>query len=500
MFKKILISNRGEIAIRLMHACQELGVPTVAVYSDVDSEALHVQESDEAVFIGPAAPAKSYLNIDKIIATAKETGADAIHPGYGFLAENAEFAARCQREGITFIGPNSKAIVDMGNKLSSRKTAIAHDIPVIPGSKGQAQDAPGLLQEASEIGFPVLIKAAAGGGGKGMRVVDRAEDFQAGLEMAMSESKKAFGDDTVFLEKYITNARHIEFQVLGDRHGNVIHLFERECSIQRRHQKIVEETPSPAITPDMRAEMGAAAVRLARAVEYDSAGTVEFILDADNNTYYLLEMNTRIQVEHPITEMVTSVDLVQWQIRIAAGEKLTLRQEDVTQQGHAIECRVYAEDAENNFFPSPGKLLVLEEPRGPGIRNDTGVYAGFTVTVDYDPMISKLVTWARDRDACRRRMKRALEQYKILGVKTTIGFLVEVMDHAAFASGETYTNFIPTHFPDWHPKQDDSLLHEAMLGVALYESGCKPGAHVAGATRQPGPWQTIGRWEIGGQR
>ncbi|RME50822.1 MAG: acetyl-CoA carboxylase biotin carboxylase subunit, partial [Deltaproteobacteria bacterium] len=426
MFEKVLVANRGEIAVRVIRALRELGVSSVAVHSEADAGALHVQLADEAVSIGPPPPRESYLAIETILEAARKTGAEAIHPGYGFLAENADFAQACHDAGITFIGPSPDAIRLMGNKVEARQTLQAAGIPLVPGTEGKAHDVAAITAEAEKMRYPLLVKAAAGGGGKGMRIVARPEELERAITAAMREAEAAFGDRSVYVERYIENPRHIEFQILADAHGHTIHLFERECSIQRRHQKIVEETPSTALTPELRERMGAAAVAVARAVGYVNAGTVEFLLDPEG-TFYFLEMNTRIQVEHPITEMTTGVDLVAWQIRIAAGGALTLRQEDLAQRGHAIECRIYAEDPEKGFLPAPGPILALHEPAGPGVRNDSGIYAGDRVTGFYDPILAKLIVWGADREAARQRMILALRDYVILGIPTTIGFLADLL-------------------------------------------------------------------------
>jgi len=457
MFEKILIANRGEIVVRIIATCREMGIKTVAVYSEADKAALHVLEADQAVCLGPSAPAESYLNMDKIMAAAKQTGAQAIHPGYGFLAENPLFAERCQEEGVVFIGPSAQAIRDLGDKTVARRTMINSGVPVIPGMMQAEADPDVLMKEAELIGYPVLIKAAAGGGGKGMRIVYSAGDLREATESASREAKSAFGNGAIYLEKYLHQPRHVEFQVLADTYGNVIHLLERECSIQRRHQKIIEETPSTALTPKLRKEMGKAAVAAAKASGYVNAGTVEFLVDHDSK-FYFLEVNTRLQVEHPITEMITGIDLVRQQIEIAAGNPLKFSQADIVGRGHAIECRIYAEDPLSAFLPSSGKIAFVREPRGPGIRNDSGVYSGYTVPMEYDPILSKLITHAESRKECIDRMSRALKDYVVLGVLTPISFLMDILSSEAFIKGETYTNFIDTHFADWRP---------AMKGVDL---------------------------------
>ncbi|HVN72710.1 MAG TPA: biotin carboxylase N-terminal domain-containing protein, partial [Desulfomonilia bacterium] len=411
---------------------------------------LHVLEADQAVCLGPSEPSESYLNMDKIITAARQTGAEAIHPGYGFLAENPVFAQRCGQDGVIFIGPPALAIQDLGDKTVARRTMMKSGVPVIPGMMQSEADPDILFLEADKIGYPVLIKAAAGGGGKGMRVVRSPGDFSDACVSASSEAKSAFGNGDIYLEKYIDRPRHVEFQVLADTYGNVIHLLERECSIQRRHQKIIEETPSPALTPTLREKMGKAAVAAAKAAGYVNAGTVEFLLDQDGS-FYFLEVNTRLQVEHPITEMITGIDLVRCQIEIAAGSPLKLTQTDISGRGHAIECRIYAEDPMSAFLPSSGKIHFVKEPRGPGIRNDSGVYSGFTVPVEYDPILSKLIVHAADRQECICRMIRALKEYVILGVLTPIPFLCDILSSETFMKGDTYTDFIDTHFTDWCP-------------------------------------------------
>lgn len=441
MIKKILVANRGEIAVRIMRSCREMGIPTVAVFSDADRSAMHVRYADEAYHIGPAPSVDSYLSIDKIIDAAKKSKADAIHPGYGFLSENAAFSERCKQEGIEFIGPDASAIRQMGDKITARKTMIAAGVPVVPGTVDKITDYAEALKTIREIGLPVMIKASAGGGGKGMRLVKKEEDIESSLRGARSEAKSAFGDDSVYVEKYIESPHHIEFQILADKHGNAVHLFERECSVQRRHQKVIEETPSPLLTPAVRAEMGAHAVAAAKACNYHGAGTIEFIAD-DNQNYYFLEMNTRLQVEHPITERVVGVDLVKEMINIANGMELPFKQEDLKQSGHAIECRIYAEDPDRNFMPSPGTIRHISEPLGLGVRHDGYVYEGYTIPIYYDPMISKLIVWAKNRDEAISRMRRALHEYKITGVKTSIPFLARIMEAGAFKSGKYTTHFI----------------------------------------------------------
>jgi acetyl-CoA carboxylase biotin carboxylase subunit len=440
MFKKVLVANRGEIALRVIRACKELGVQTVAVYSEADRESLHVRFADDDVCIGPAPGRESYLKIPRLIAAAEITGADAIHPGYGFLAENAEFAETCAASNIAFIGPTPEQIRVMGDKASARAAMAAVGVPIVPGTPGPVEDVDEALVFAREIGFPVIIKAAAGGGGKGMRVSKDADDFARSFQLARSEALSAFGNGDVYVEKYLQRPRHVEFQILGDRHGNVIHLGERDCSVQRRHQKLIEEAPSPAVTPDLRARMGADAVRGAKAIDYVGAGTIEMLLNEDGS-YYFMEMNTRIQVEHPVTEMLTGVDLVKEQIRVAAGQPLSVL-EMPTLRGHVMECRVNAEDPARNFQPSPGKITVFHPPGGPGVRLDTHVYSGYTVPPYYDSLLAKLICQGRDREECMRRMQIALESFIIEGVTTTIPFLARVMQNRRFQSGDIDTKFL----------------------------------------------------------
>jgi acetyl-CoA carboxylase biotin carboxylase subunit len=441
MIKKVLVANRGEIAIRVMRSCREMGIESVAVFSEADRSSLHVRYADEAYFIGPSPSSESYLNIEKVIKAAKLSGADAIHPGYGFLSENAAFSERCEKEGIIFIGPSAFSISSMGDKITSRKRMIAANVPVVPGTTEPIADEALAIKTIEEIGLPVMIKASAGGGGKGMRLVKKKEDIVSAIRSARSEASTAFGNDAVYIEKYIESPHHIEFQILADKHGNAIHLFERECSVQRRHQKVVEETPSPLMNPDIREEMGQHAVAAAKAANYYGAGTIEFIVD-DKLNYYFLEMNTRLQVEHPITERVVGVDLVKEQIKIAEGKKLTLKQEELEQFGHAIECRIYAEDPQNNFMPSPGVIKHITEPLGLGVRHDGYVYEGYEIPIYYDPMISKLIVWAKTRGEAIERMKRALWAYKITGIKTSIPFLARIMETEDFIKGNYNTHFI----------------------------------------------------------
>jgi acetyl-CoA carboxylase, biotin carboxylase subunit len=441
MFRKILIANRGEIAVRVIRACREMGIPSVAVYSDADRPALHVLMADEAYHIGAAAAAESYLNIPNILDAAKRSGADAIHPGYGFLSENAKFAEACVVAGVKFIGPSAASMEVMGSKTRARQEMEKAGVPFVPGTSRGLDSVQQAKEVAAKIGYPVMLKAAAGGGGKGMRLVHDPDQLRAALEAAQSEAQRSFGDSEVYLEKAIVNPRHIEMQVLADEHGNTVYLGERECSIQRRHQKVLEEAPSPVVDPEMRRRMGEVAVRVAKAANYANAGTIEFLVDQDKK-FYFLEMNTRLQVEHPVTELVTGLDLVNLQIRIAAGEKLPFRQEDVVIRGHAIECRVYAEDADNNFFPSPGKIEALTTPSGPGIRLDSGVYAGWTVPIDYDPLLAKLIGYGEDRQQAIARLSRALAEYFVAGIKTNLGLFRRILADQNFQSGKVDTGYL----------------------------------------------------------
>jgi acetyl-CoA carboxylase biotin carboxylase subunit len=441
MFKKILIANRGEIAVRIIRACREMGIGTVAVYSEADQDSLHVWWADEAFCIGPAPSAKSYLNFTNIISAALVSGAEAIHPGYGFLAENTDFSEVCLKCGINFIGPSAKAIQQLGDKSSARETMIRAGVPVVPGSEGAILDNETALETAEKLGYPVIVKASAGGGGRGMRVVHNPGDLKNAVITARSEAKAAFGNDDMYMEKYLEEPRHIEFQILGDMHGNIIHLGERDCSIQRRNQKVLEEAPSTALSPEMREKMGEMALRAARAVDYYSAGTVEFLYDKSHN-FYFMEMNTRIQVEHPVTELVTGIDLIKEQIRVAAGEKLGITQEEVSIKGHAIECRINAEDPDNNFRPCSGKIDTYIMPGGPGVRVDSAIYAGYSIPPYYDSLIGKLLVWGRDREEAIARMQRSLQEFVIKGIPTTIPFHQQVLKNAFFQRGEIYTNFI----------------------------------------------------------
>ena len=446
MFEKVLVANRGEIALRIVRACQELGVAAVAVYSDADESALHVRHADEAVRIGPPPAGKSYLDVEALIDAAKQTGAEAVHPGYGFLAENAAFAAACQDAGLTFVGPSAEAIEKMGNKSAARRLAREAKVPVVPGSDDAssadeaAQTAGGIAQTAGGIGYPIMVKAAAGGGGRGIRVAEDEDELRKAVQVARREAEAAFGDGTLYLEKLLVAPRHVEVQVMGDHEGNVIHLYERECSMQRRRQKVLEEAPSPGISPGVREKMAEAAVRLAREAGYANAGTVEFLVEDEE--FYFIEMNTRIQVEHPVTEMLTGVDLVKEQIRIAAGDPLSLEQEDVPMVGHAMEFRINAEDPDQDFMPSPGEISWLEVPGGPGVRVDSAIYQGYQIPPFYDSMVGKLIVWALTREEAISRARRALREYRLEGVKTTIPLHLRLLKGEAFRSGEYHTGYL----------------------------------------------------------
>jgi len=475
MFRKILVANRGEIAVRVMRTCREMGIRTVAVYSQADRLALHVRMADEAYEIGPPAARESYLVQGKIIGTARRSGAEGIHPGYGFLSENAAFADAVAAAGLIFIGPSGEAMRKMGDKTAARKLMKSAGVPTVPGSKDAVDDPKQALAIAEGVGFPVLVKASAGGGGKGMRLVHRAEDLISLFNSAASEARSAFGDGRVYIEKYVENPRHIEFQIIADNHGNVVHLGERECSIQRRHQKVIEESPSTLLDEKMRREMGEAAVEAARSCGYANAGTIEFIVDKNRN-FYFLEMNTRLQVEHPVTEMVTGLDLVRLQLEIAAGGKLPFHQEQIERHGHAIECRIYAEDPENNFLPSIGKLKHLQRPGGNGVREDSGVGEGDEISIYYDPMISKLVAWGANRDEAIRRMRRALREYEIAGVRTTIPFCLWVLNHPKFCAGDFDTHFVQNEFCEVQlsATNGESDLTAAALAAVLHRESESP--------------------------
>lgn len=503
MFRKVLIANRGEIAVRVIRACDERGIRTVAVYSEADRTSLHVRYADEAYLLGPAPSRESYLRIDKIIDVARKAGVDAIHPGYGFLSENAEFAAACADAGITFIGPSPDAIEKMGDKSTARATVAKRNVPLVPGSaKGLTDEE--LVAAANEIGFPLMVKASAGGGGKGMRAVHDPAEFTASLAAARREAKNAFGNDEVYLEKLITNARHIEIQVLADSHGNTIHLGERECSIQRRHQKLIEEAPSVAIDDDMRRQMGQIAIAAAESVNYVNAGTIEFLFDSKDNKYYFLEMNTRLQVEHPVTELVTGVDIVKEQIAIAAGRRMRYRQEDIVPKGWAIECRITTEDPFNNFLPSTGTVTYLKEPTGPGVRVESALYRGCEVSLYYDPMVAKLIAWGENRAEAILRMRRALNEYRIGGLKTSIPFHQEMMDSTEFIWGTFDTGFISRR--QLTRSNANASEHERIVAVVAaliaHEEG-RQAVHI-GQTQKTGAlssaWKTAGRVRAQGGR
>lgn len=497
MFKRILIANRGEIAVRVARACKELGISAIGVYSTVDKDSYHLRSMDDACWIGESAPAESYLNISRIIDAAKDCGAQAIHPGYGFLAENAAFAKACEDNGFVFIGPTSQALSLVGDKVASRNTVQKVGVPIIPGMQMADASMSAFTAMAAKVGYPVIVKASMGGGGKGMRIVRSGRELEASVHAGQREAKSAFGDEKVYLEKYIDRPRHIEFQVLRDQHGKVVHLFERECSIQRRHQKIIEETPSTALDDDLRREMGEAAKKVIETADYTNAGTVEFLLD-ENHNFYFLEVNARVQVEHPITEMVTGVDLVRQQIIIAAGGKIKIEQDAVVQRGHAIEARVYAEDPENNFLPCPGKILYLNEPSGPGIRVDTGIYEGWNVPPHYDPILSKLVVWSEDRPTAIKRMSAALENYIIIGIKSNLGYLKRVMDTKKFGDGDYHTHFIDDNESELRISEDNlhSVLARTAMAIAVSDRKAQRIVSIGEAHYGTTPWQELGQWEI----
>ncbi len=504
LFSSLLIANRAEIAVRIIRACREMGIRAVAVYSEADANAQHVREADEAVLIGPPPPAESYLRIDRIIEAAKATGAQAIHPGYGFLSEKAEFAQAVTDAGLIFIGPTADAIRQMGSKTGARALMQAAGVPVVPGAQeeaGRKKDEGEWAEAARDIGYPVLVKAAGGGGGRGMRVVRDPADLAEAIASASHEAASAFGDASVFLEKYIERARHIEFQIFGDAHGNALHLFERECSVQRRHQKIIEESPSPLLSqhPELRERMGAAAVAAARAVHYQNAGTVEFIVNPDDLTFYFLEMNTRLQVEHPVTELITGLDLVHLQLRVAAGEPLPFTQAEVTARGHAVECRVYAEDPANNFYPSIGPILKAAKPDGPGIRVDAGFETGDEVSQYYDAMLAKVITHAPKRAEAIAKMDIALSRYILLGLTTNLPFLRAILAHPEFQNGAATTGFIGQHLADWQPPISPAPP-EALIAVALHDFLSAQNGR-AGAVEMPAtdnnPWAHADGFRIG---
>ena len=504
MFSKILIANRGEIAVRIIRACRDLGVTPVAVFSEADANALHVRMSDEACCIGPAPSAQSYLNIEAIIASARKSGAEAIHPGYGFLAENANFARAVTEAGLTFIGPGPEAMEVMGSKTSARRAATAAGVSVVPGTTASLQTFAEARATAARLGYPVMLKAAAGGGGKGMRQVASEDELRSAFDTAQAEALSAFGNQEIYLEKVVERPRHIEIQLFADQHGNLVHLGERECSIQRRHQKVIEECPSPINDPSLRERMGAAAIKIAEAVNYIGAGTVEFLFSDATREFYFLEMNTRLQVEHPVTELVTGFDLVREQITVADGARLSFGQEDVQWRGHAIECRVYAEDPENNFFPSPGKITFLRVPSGPGIRDDGGVSEGDEVSIHYDPMISKLAAWGRTRAETIDRLRRALDEYAVAGIKTTLPFFREIVSDEEFIDGRLDTGFISrfnerrrgtgvspveAHVQDAHAIHQDIAIVAAALAYARAQRNAAPNNQPADQSK----WKLAGR-------
>jgi acetyl-CoA carboxylase, biotin carboxylase subunit len=496
MFKKVLVANRGEIAVRIIRACRELGLETVAVYSEADRSALHVRLADEAYLLGPAPSRESYLRADKIFEIIRKSGADALHPGYGFLAEREDFAQACLDAGIAFIGPKPSSIAAMGDKMTARETVRKAGVPVVPGTEdvGNMSDEQ-LLTIAPKIGFPLLVKATAGGGGKGMREVRSLEEMPELLKSARREAESAFGDGNVYLEKLVEGARHIEIQILADGHGNVIHLGERDCSIQRRHQKLVEEAPSPFLDEDLRQRMGEVAVKAAQAVDYINAGTIEFLVDKDKN-FFFLEMNTRLQVEHPVTEMITGVDIVKEQIRVARGRPLQYKQDDIKINGAAIECRINAEDPYNGFMPSTGKITHSLLPTGPGIRVDTGVYPGFEITPFYDPMISKLIVWGETRAQAILRMRRALEEYRIVGVRTNIPFHQMLMDSHRFMGGQYDTRFVEERFAI-HDENDPEMVEiaAALATLAAHQQTQRAAQFVQRNERDTSNWKWVGRWE-----
>jgi len=486
--KKILVANRGEIALRVMRSAKEMGIKTVAVFSEADRNSLHVRYADEAVCIGPPPSSQSYLVMDKILEVAKSTGADAIHPGYGFLSENADFAAKVVAAGITFIGPSADAMRVMGSKLGAKQAVEKFKVPMVPGTKEAIKDIKEAAVIAKQIGFPVLIKASAGGGGKGMRIVNAEEEFEQQIKLAQSEALSAFGDDAVFIEKYVGSPRHIEIQVLSDQHGNIVYLFERECSIQRRHQKLVEEAPSSILTPELRKQMGEAAVNVAKAANYTGAGTVEFLMD-ENLNFYFLEMNTRLQVEHPVTEQITGLDLVKEQIRIARGEKLCYTQEDLTIRGHAFELRVCAEDPANNFLPDIGTLHTYRIPQGYGVRVDDSFEEGMQIPIQYDPMIAKLITFGSTREEARLRMIRAINDYHISGISTTLPFGKFVMQHEAFISGNFDTKFIEKHFKaEMLEHLTPELDQAAAVAAAIFSEQSQPTKQIAATSNVDSQW------------
>lgn len=506
MFKKILIANRGEIAVRVIRACHEIGIAAVAVYSEVDRASLHVRKADEAYPIGPASAKESYLNIEKILDVAHRSGASAIHPGYGFLSENARFARACAEAGVKFIGPTAAAMDAMGSKTRARQAMERAGVPFVPGTSRGLDSYEQAREVAARIGYPVMLKAAAGGGGKGMRLVHSPEDLNSALEGARSEAERAFGDSEVYIEKAILNPRHIEMQVLGDEHGHTVYLGERECSLQRRHQKVVEEAPSPVVDPEMRRQMGEVAVRVAQSAAYTNAGTVEFLVDQQKN-FYFLEMNTRLQVEHPVTELVTGLDLVHLQIHIANGEPLPFSQEELKIRGHAIECRIYAEDPDNNYFPSPGKITLLLAPSGPGIRRDSGMYEGWTVPMDYDPLLAKLIGYGTDRAQAIGRLQRALNEYFVGGIKTNISLFRRILSNEDFKAAKIDTGFLDrllkdkTQAADGHP--DPQATEVAVIAAGMFAAMGQAAAGPAERTlsdASPDQANSRSNWKVAARR
>ena len=499
MFKKILIANRGEIAVRIIRACRELGIASVAVYSDVDRTAMHVLKADEAYPIGPALAAESYLNVPKILHAAKLSGAEAIHPGYGFLSENAKFAQACADARLKFIGPSPAAMEILGSKTRARQHLEKEGVPVVPGSSRGLKSRKEAEKVAAKIGYPVMLKAAAGGGGKGMRLVHEPRELESALEAAQSEALRAFGDGEVYLEKAILNPRHIEMQVLADEHGNTVYLGERECSMQRRHQKVLEEAPSPLVDHDLRRQMGEVAVRVAQSGRYSNAGTIEFLVDQDRK-FYFLEMNARLQVEHPVTELVTGLDLVHLQIRIAAQEKLPFRQDDVQIRGHAIECRIYAEDPENNYFPSPGKITLLAAPSGPGVRHDSGIYEDWTVPSDYDPLLAKLIGYGTNRGLAVARLERALDEYFVGGIKTNLSLFRRILADADFRAGKVDTGYLERLLGSPPAGPEPQQARVAAIAAGLFAMLDSPAAvsgngNSAAAGESPSGWKRAARFE-----